>query len=209
MDWTRLRLSLALAVAMVLILLRSASLARRAGSLPRPPASALVEALLALPLVLPPTVLGFYLLVGDRGPSPLGACTSACSARRSPSVSRACCRQRHLQHAVRGPCRCSAPSRRSRRTCATPRGRAACRPGGRSVRDRAAAGLAWHRHRPRPDRRAHAGRVRCRPDGGGHHPGRDEDDRDRDLRSGAGVRHAAAGVMSARSARLVAARAAA
>ncbi len=32
----------------------------------------LVEALLALPLVLPPTVLGFYLLVGMGGASPLG-----------------------------------------------------------------------------------------------------------------------------------------
>jgi len=32
----------------------------------------LVEALLALPLVLPPTVLGFYLLVGMGGSSPLG-----------------------------------------------------------------------------------------------------------------------------------------
>jgi molybdate transport system permease protein len=32
----------------------------------------LVEALLALPLVLPPTVLGFYLLIGMGGASPLG-----------------------------------------------------------------------------------------------------------------------------------------
>uniref|UniRef100_UPI003F703BDF molybdate ABC transporter permease subunit n=1 Tax=Polymorphobacter sp. TaxID=1909290 RepID=UPI003F703BDF len=34
---------------------------------------ALVEALVALPLVLPPTVLGYYLLVNFGGASPIGA----------------------------------------------------------------------------------------------------------------------------------------
>jgi len=69
LDWQALILSLelgALTVALLLpvALLLGRSLARRS----RP----LVEAALILPLVLPPTVIGFYLLVGLGPNSPLG-----------------------------------------------------------------------------------------------------------------------------------------
>ena len=66
-DWTALWLSLRLGALTVLLLLPSAS-GRAAGS---PTATfaarAVVEALVALPLVLPPTVLGYYLLVAFGG----------------------------------------------------------------------------------------------------------------------------------------------
>ncbi len=72
MDWQALRLSVWLALATALILLPLGVLAGRwlAGS--RHPLRPLAEALLALPLVLPPTVLGYYLLVAMGGASPLG-----------------------------------------------------------------------------------------------------------------------------------------
>ena len=50
--------------------------------------------LLALPLVLPPTVLGFYLLVTFGGASPVGRASNPCSAGRWCSASRACCWRR-------------------------------------------------------------------------------------------------------------------
>ena len=72
MDWQALILSLQLAAVTVVLLLplglwlgRSLAYAKFAGK-------ALVEALVVLPLVLPPTVLGYYLLVSLGGASPLG-----------------------------------------------------------------------------------------------------------------------------------------
>lgn len=76
-DWAALRLTLLLASATTLLLLLLATplawrLARSNSLL-----SSMVSAVVALPLVLPPTVLGFYLLVllGERGP--LGQLTQA------------------------------------------------------------------------------------------------------------------------------------
>ena len=64
MDYQALVLTLQLASATTVILLAIALptawwIARRSG-----PVSALFQAIIALPLVLPPTVIGFYLLVG-------------------------------------------------------------------------------------------------------------------------------------------------
>lgn len=73
MDWTSLRLSLLLALATSLILLPVGVLAARALARARIRGRSLIEAALALPLVLPPTVLGYYLLVGMGTGSPLGA----------------------------------------------------------------------------------------------------------------------------------------
>ncbi len=72
MDWPALWLSVQLSVATALILLPLGVLAARwlAGS--RHPLKPVFEAMLALPLVLPPTVLGFYLLVAMGGESVLG-----------------------------------------------------------------------------------------------------------------------------------------
>lgn len=72
MDWQALRLSLWLAVATAVILLPAGVLAGRWLALSRNRLKPLFEATLALPLVLPPTVLGYYLLVAMGGASPLG-----------------------------------------------------------------------------------------------------------------------------------------
>lgn len=72
MDWPAFWLSVQLSVATAAILLPLGVLAARwlAGS--RHPLKPVFEAMLALPLVLPPTVLGFYLLVAMGGESVLG-----------------------------------------------------------------------------------------------------------------------------------------
>jgi molybdate transport system permease protein len=72
MDWTALSLSLSLAAWTVAILVPLAVLIARALAWRRFAGKGFVEALLALPLVLPPTVLGYYLLVAAGRASPLG-----------------------------------------------------------------------------------------------------------------------------------------
>jgi molybdate transport system permease protein len=73
MDWQALQLSVGLALATALILMPIAVLAGRWLTTSTQPLKPLVEGALALPLVLPPTVLGYYLLVAMGGASPLGA----------------------------------------------------------------------------------------------------------------------------------------
>lgn len=72
MDWTALWLSLRLAAWTVLILLPVAVLMGRFLAYRQFRAKGLVEALVMLPLVLPPTVFGFYLLVAFGANSPVG-----------------------------------------------------------------------------------------------------------------------------------------
>ncbi len=72
MDWTALWLSLRLAGWTVAILLPVAVLAGRFLACRQFRAKGLVEALVMLPLVLPPTVFGFYLLVAFGRNSPVG-----------------------------------------------------------------------------------------------------------------------------------------
>lgn len=72
MDWTALTLSLWLALWTVAILLPVSVLAGRWLAYGRFRGKGLVEALVMLPLVLPPTVLGYYLLVGFGANSTLG-----------------------------------------------------------------------------------------------------------------------------------------
>jgi molybdate transport system permease protein len=71
-DWTALWLSLRLAGWTVLILLPVAVLMGRFLAYRQFRAKGLVEALVMLPLVLPPTVFGFYLLVAFGANSPIG-----------------------------------------------------------------------------------------------------------------------------------------
>ncbi|WP_342659092.1 molybdate ABC transporter permease subunit (plasmid) [Sphingomonas sp. NY01] len=72
MDWQALRLSLWLGFLTIAVLLPVAIVAGRWLATTRLRGRALIEAALTLPLVLPPTVIGFYLLVGMGPDSPIG-----------------------------------------------------------------------------------------------------------------------------------------
>jgi molybdate transport system permease protein len=72
MDWPALRLSLELAVLTVLVLVPGGIALARILAYRRFAGRGAIEAALALPLVLPPTVLGYYLLVAMGSASPLG-----------------------------------------------------------------------------------------------------------------------------------------
>jgi molybdate transport system permease protein len=72
MDWSALTLSLQLSGITVLILLPLGILSGRCLAYRHFYGKSVLQALLALPLVLPPTVLGYYLLVALGSASPLG-----------------------------------------------------------------------------------------------------------------------------------------
>lgn len=72
MDWQALVLSLELAAATLAVLLPLGLWLGRWLARTRVAGKAWIEALVVLPLVLPPTVLGYYLLVTLGGASPLG-----------------------------------------------------------------------------------------------------------------------------------------
>jgi len=72
MDWEALILSLELAAATLLVLLPPGLLLARWLARTAFAGKAWIEALVVLPLVLPPTVLGYYLLVSLGGASPVG-----------------------------------------------------------------------------------------------------------------------------------------
>jgi molybdate transport system permease protein len=73
MDWQAARVSLLLAVLTALLLLPAGVALARWLALTSWRGKPLAEALLMLPLLLPPTVIGFYLLVALGEGSPLGA----------------------------------------------------------------------------------------------------------------------------------------
>lgn len=73
MDWQALILSLRLACVTLLILLPAGILLGRWLANTHFAGKSFVEALVVLPLVLPPTVLGYYLLISLGAASPLGA----------------------------------------------------------------------------------------------------------------------------------------
>ncbi len=72
MDWPALWLSLELAAMTLLVLLPFGLLLARWLAFSSFAGKAVVEAAVVLPLVLPPTVLGYYLLVSLGGASPIG-----------------------------------------------------------------------------------------------------------------------------------------
>lgn len=72
MDWQALFLSLELATATLAVLLPAGLWLGRWLAYTRFMGKAWVEALVVLPLVLPPTVLGYYILMSLGGASPLG-----------------------------------------------------------------------------------------------------------------------------------------
>ena len=73
MDWQALILSLELAFVTLAVLLPAGLWLGRWLARTQFAGKAWIEALVVLPLVLPPTVLGYYLLVSLGGASPLGA----------------------------------------------------------------------------------------------------------------------------------------
>jgi molybdate transport system permease protein len=73
MDWTALALSVRLGLCTVVLLVPLAFVLARWLAFGRFRGRGFVEALVALPLILPPTVLGYYLLVAFGRASPLGA----------------------------------------------------------------------------------------------------------------------------------------
>ena len=77
MDWTALALSLRLGALTVLVLLPVGIFLGRALARSKIPGRGFVEALLTLPLVLPPTVLGYYFLVAFGLASPVGRAVHA------------------------------------------------------------------------------------------------------------------------------------
>lgn len=72
MDWQAFSLSLELATWTTIVLIPLGTLVARALAWYRFTTKGFVEAIIALPLVLPPTVLGFYLLTVFSSTSPLG-----------------------------------------------------------------------------------------------------------------------------------------
>jgi molybdate transport system permease protein len=72
MDWTAFSLSLQLGAATLAVLLPLSVVLGRTLAVRRFAGKGTLEALVALPLVLPPTVLGFYLLLAFGIRSPLG-----------------------------------------------------------------------------------------------------------------------------------------
>jgi molybdate transport system permease protein len=72
MDWPALWLSLKLGGLTILLLIPMALFVGRSLAYRRFRGKSLLEALLAVPLVLPPTVVGYYLLVSLGGQSPIG-----------------------------------------------------------------------------------------------------------------------------------------
>ncbi|MBX3706397.1 MAG: molybdate ABC transporter permease subunit [Pseudomonadales bacterium] len=72
LDWTALGLSLRLGLLTVLVLLPVGILLGRVLAFRQFRGKGFVEAALALPLVLPPTVIGYYLLMSLGGAAPLG-----------------------------------------------------------------------------------------------------------------------------------------
>jgi molybdate transport system permease protein len=77
MDWVALRVSLWLGVGTIALLLPFGVWLGRLLATRQFKGKLLVEALVTVPLVLPPTVLGFYLLVTFGARSPLGAAFEA------------------------------------------------------------------------------------------------------------------------------------
>ncbi len=84
MDWSALRVSLWLGVGTIIVLLPLGLWFGRVLAYRQFRGKLLVEALVTVPLVLPPTVLGFYLLVTFGARSPLGQAFQAIAGQPLP-----------------------------------------------------------------------------------------------------------------------------
>jgi molybdate transport system permease protein len=81
MDWTAFGVSLRLGIGTLVLLVPIGLWLGHRLAVSRFRGRGLVEALVAVPLILPPTVLGFYLLVSFGARSPLGALFEALTGR--------------------------------------------------------------------------------------------------------------------------------
>jgi molybdate transport system permease protein len=130
LDWQALSLSLQLATCTALLLLPLAVWLARRLAWSRFRGQGAVEAAILLPLVLPPTVLGYYLLLGLGGASPLGQAYHALTGRGlvfSFDGLLFASLIFNVPFAVQ-------PMRRFHAKCAKPRGSPACRAGRPSCR---------------------------------------------------------------------------
>ncbi|MGH9158964.1 MAG: molybdate ABC transporter permease subunit [Vicinamibacteraceae bacterium] len=84
MDWAAFTLSIQLGAATLAVLLPISIAIGRTLAVRRFVGKGVVEALVALPLVLPPTVLGFYLLVAFGARSPLGKVFASLTGQSLP-----------------------------------------------------------------------------------------------------------------------------
>ena len=84
MDWTALRVSLWLGAGTIAVLLPCGVWLGRLLAVRQFRGKLLIEALVTVPLVLPPTVLGFYLLVTFGARSPLGQAFQAFAGQSLP-----------------------------------------------------------------------------------------------------------------------------
>jgi molybdate transport system permease protein len=84
MDWSALGVSLRLGVATIVILLPLGVWLGRVLAVTTFRGKLLVQALVTVPLILPPTVLGFYLLVTFGARSPLGQAFQAIAGQALP-----------------------------------------------------------------------------------------------------------------------------
>jgi molybdate transport system permease protein len=84
MDWTALRVSVTLGIGTIVLLLPLGLWLGRLLAVRDFRGKLLVEALVTVPLVLPPTVLGFYLLVTFGAGSPLGDAFQCVAGRALP-----------------------------------------------------------------------------------------------------------------------------
>ena len=176
-------LSLQLATVTVVVLLLVATPLAWWLAFTRNKARTVIEAVVAMPLVLPPTVLGFYLLV-LLGPAGLvGSAWLRAHRHHADVLFRG---PRHRFRALLFSVRCAAAARRiSRRRQRAARGCGDARR--RSSRSllarRVAARAARLRVGGRAVVRAHARRVRRRAHGRRQHPRQNQSHLDRDLRA--------------------------
>lgn len=126
MDWTAFALTLKLAFWTCVLILPIAILLARWLAWGRIPGKSWVETLVMLPLVLPPTVLGFYLLVGF-APDSLSWILRFDTVRRAAGlyIRRHLDRVAHHQSAF---CRAADPTRVRGHCTECPRGRLRQRP---------------------------------------------------------------------------------
>ena len=118
MEWDAIRLSLALAGWTLAFLLPAGIVLARWLATARFAGRHWVEGLLALPLVLPPTVLGYYLLVAMGGSSSLGRWFQAATGTTLAFSFTGLVRRRCSSTCPSPSSRSSGPSRPSTPTCA-------------------------------------------------------------------------------------------